>query len=191
MKRICFRLLLVTLFACATYQLSLAQIPYQRVNGTAVGISGRYPGRSVNFSLIINRYSSPAEVTELNQARQRSEDELLSVVSRMSAGRIQIGNTVGVTANAIIATPWEGGTKLIVLYERNIGFSELRYGRRSADYRFGYAELLLERNGKGQGTLISAARVKLEDGTQWVVEDFGTFPARLMGLRATGRVAPR
>ena len=190
-QRIGFRLLLMSLFIGATYQLSLAQVPYQRVNGTAVGISGRYPGRSLSFSLIINRYSSPAEVTELNQARQRSEDELLSTVSKMNAGRIQIGNSVGVTANAIIATPWEGGTRLIVLYERNINFFELRYGRRSADYRFGYAELLLDGNGKGQGTLISAARVKLENGTQWVVEDFGTFPARLMGLKATGRVTPR
>lgn len=190
-QRTSFRLLLMALFVCATCQSSLAQIPYQRVNGTVVGISGRYAGRSLTFSLIINRYTSPAEVTELNVARQRSEDELFGAVSKMSAGRIQVGNSVGVSANAIIALPWEGGTKLIVIYERNINFFELRYGSRSADYRFGYAELLLDRNGKGQGTLISAARVKLENGTQWVVEDFGTFPARLMGLRASGRVTPR
>ncbi len=115
----------------------------------------------------------------------------MSALSRMKAGRIQIGNTVGVPANAIIAVPWEGGTKLTVLYERNINFFELRYGRRSTDYKFGYAELLLDQNGKGQGTLIPAARVNLRNGTQWEVEDFAVFPARLIGLRATGRVTPR
>lgn len=190
-QRTSLRLLLVALFVCATFQLSLAQVSYQRVNGTVVGISGRYAGRSLPFSLIISRYTSPAEVTELNEARQRGEDELLSALSKMTAGRIQIGNSVGVPANAIIAVPWEGGTKLTVIYQRNINFFELRYGSRSADYRFGYAELLLDQNGKGQGTLIPAARVKLENGTQWVVEDFGVFPARLMGLRSSGRVTPR
>ena len=30
--------------------------------------------------------------------------------------------------------------------------------------------------------------VKLEGANNWVVEDFGEFPARLMGLRSTGRV---
>ena len=109
----------------------------------------------------------------------------------MDSGRIQIGNGVGVRANAIIADPWgQGGAKLTVFYERNINFYELRYGTRSQDYRIGYAEIFLERNGKGQGTLIAAARVRLKDGNTWEVEDFGVFPAKLMGLRSSGRVLP-
>jgi hypothetical protein len=190
-QRTRFQSLFVVLFILLTCQLAHAQVPYQRVNGTVVGISGRFAGRSLPFSLIISRYTSLGEVTELNEARLRGEDELLSALSKMNAGRIQIGNSVGVPANAIIAVPWEGGTKITVLYERNINFFELRYGRRSTDYKFGYAELLLAGNGKGQGTLIPAARVNLKNGTQWEVEDFGVFPARLMGLRATGRVTPR
>jgi len=35
--------------------------------------------------------------------------------------------------------------------------------------------------------LIPAARVRLRDGNTWEVEDFGVFPARLMGLRVRGR----
>lgn len=190
-QRVSLRLLFLALFVALTCQVSLAQVPYQRVNGTAVGMSGRAAGRTLPFSLIINRYTSPGEVTELNEARLRGEEELLSALSKMTAGRIQIGNNVGVPANAIIAVSWEGGAKLTVIYQRNINFFELRYGRRSADYKFGYAELLLDQNGKGQGTLIPAARVKLQDGSQWVVEDFGEFPARLMGLKASGRVTPR
>ena len=81
----------------------------------------------------------------------------------------------------------EGGTKLTVLYQRNVSFYELRYGARSEDYRFGYAEIYLDRRGEGQGTLIPAAKVRLE-GNNWVVEDFGEFPARLLGLRARGGV---
>ena len=164
----------------------------QRVNGIAVGIGGRLGGRSRQFTLIANSYTSPNQVREMNSALQRGgQDELLKVLSGMEAGRIQIGSGIGVRANAIIADAWgDGGMKLSVFYERNINFYELRYGTRSQDYRIGYAELFLDRNGRGQGTLIAAARVRLKDGNTWEVEDFGTFPARLMGLRSSGRVLP-
>jgi hypothetical protein len=143
--------------------------------------------------LIINSYTAPNQVRELNDALGRGrQEELLNVLSKMDAGRIQIGTGVGLRANAIIADPWgEGGTKLSVFYERNLTFFELRYGTRSQDYRIGYAEIFLDRNGKGEGTLIPAARVRLKDGNTWEVEDFGVFPARLMGLRSSGRVLQR
>ena len=53
--------------------------------------------------------------------------------------------------------------------------------------RGSYAEIYLDRRGEGQGTFIPAAKVRLE-GDNWVVEDFGEFPARLLGLRARGGV---
>jgi len=112
---------------------------------------------------------------------------LLRSLSHLDAGRIQIGTDVGVTANAIIATDeGDGRTKITVLYQRYLRFSELRYGTRSTDYPFGYAEMYVGR-GQNQGMLIPAARVRLRDGNTWEVEDFGTFPARLMGLRVRGR----
>jgi hypothetical protein len=163
----------------------------ERITGTVVGISGRFAGRSRPFTLLVNSFASGAQIQELNEARRKGEDELLRTLSHMNAGRIQIGPGVGVTANAIISAPWENGTKIVVLYERNVNFYELRYGSRSSDYRFGYAELFLDRNGHGQGTFIPAARVNLKDGNTWEVEDFGVFPARLMGLRTIGRVAPQ
>jgi hypothetical protein len=165
----------------------------QRINGTVVGIGGRLAGRSRPFSLIVKSYTAPNQVRELNDALSRGgQDDLLRALSKMDAGQIQVGTGVGVTANAIIADPWdEGGTKLTVFYERNLGFFELRYGARSQDYRVGYAEIFLDRNGKGEGTLIPAARVRLKGGSTWEVEDFGVFPARLMGLRSSGSVLPR
>jgi hypothetical protein len=177
----------VGLFAQVT---AAQRSPNLRIDGTVIGISGRLAGRSMPFRLIVNTYTSGGQVTELNSALGQSEDNLLRTLSRMNAGRIQIGNNVGLTANAIIAVPWENGTRITVLYERNINFFELRYGVRSADYRFGYAEMFLDANGKGQGTFIPAARVTLRNGT-WEVEDFGVLPARLMGLRSNGRVTPQ
>jgi hypothetical protein len=162
----------------------------QYITGTVVGVGGRFGGRTAPFSLIVNRYTSEEEVRQLNSAMQTGgQAELLRVLSRMDAGRITIGNGVGVDANAIISVPQENGTKLIVLYERNINFYEVRSGSRSEDYKFGYAELFLRRR-NSEGTLIPAAKVRLRDGNTWEVEDFGVFPARLMGLQTrSGRGA--
>lgn len=160
------------------------------VQGQVIGIGGRRAGLNRPFSLTVNNYTSADDVQQLNQAlRSGGQDELMRVLSRLNAGRLSVGNNVGVRANAVIASPAaEGGTKLTVLYERNVAIFELRYGARSADYRFGYAEIYLDARGRGQGTFIPAAKVKLEGDNNWVVEDFGEFPARLMGLRSSGRV---
>jgi hypothetical protein len=156
------------------------------VTGTVYFVGGSRAGQSGPFTLIINRLSSPDDVQRLQAALQSGgQDDLLRTLSGMNAGRIQLGTGVGVVANAIISAPQDGGTKLIVLYERRLRLSELRYGTRSEDYKFGYAELYLGR-GRKEGMLIPAAKVRLRDGNTWEVEDFGTFPARLMGLQLRG-----
>jgi hypothetical protein len=163
--------------------------PYvgRTITGTAYFIGGRRPGRTLPFRLIINRFSSEDEINRLNSALQSGgEEELMRVLSRMDVGRIEVGTGVGVPANAIIRTDdGEGRTQLKVLYERELRFGELRYGARRSDYKFGYAELNVGR-GENEGMLIPAARVRLRGSNTWEVEDFGTFPARLMGLRVRG-----
>ena len=157
------------------------------ITGTAYFLSGRRPGATLPFSLIINRISTPDEIRQLNaMLKSGGQDELMRTLTRMNAGRIQIGTGVGVPANAIIVTDeGDGRTKITVLYQRTLGFGELRYGARSTNYPFGYAELYVGR-GENEGMLIPAAHVRLRDGNTWEVEDFGTFPARLMGLRVRG-----
>jgi hypothetical protein len=188
------RMLVFVLALCAVCSVALPgatshakQRASQRITGTVYGFSGRLAGRSYPFTLIVNNYSSADDVARLASSAS-SQDELLNALNRMDAGRIAIGNNVGVRANAVFAQPTaEGGTKLTVLFERNVNLFELRYGTRSADYRFGYAEIYLDRAGRGQGTFIPAAKVRI-NGNNWEVEDFGVYPARLMGLRSTGSV---
>src|SRR5215470_11709399 len=158
------------------------------ITGTVYFISGRRPGLSLPFKLIINRITTSAEVSQLNSALQAGkQDELLKALSGQDAGRIQIGSNVGVPANAILVNDQgDGRTKITVIFQRNLRFAELRFGARSVDYPFGYAEMYVGR-GENEGMLIPAARVRLRDGNTWEVEDFGTFPARLMGLQVRGR----
>ena len=165
----------------------------EKITGTFVSRSGRTSGQTRQFTLTINQYTPPNQLRELNEALSNGgQDQLLDKLDDMNAGRIAIGTGIGVRANAVIVDPWsEGGRRIIVLYERDVRFFELRYGTRSSDYKIGYAEIYINSNGRGEGTLIPAARVRLRGGNTWEVEDFGVFPARLIGLRSSGRVEPR
>ena len=157
------------------------------ITGTVYFMSGRRPGTSLPFTLRINRITTADEVRQLNSALQAGkQDELLRELSRLDAGRIQIGTGVGLPANAIMVdNQGNGRAKITVIYQRDVRFGELRRGARSTNYPFGYAEMYVGR-GDNEGMLIPAAHVRLRDGNTWEVEDFGTFPARLMGLRVRG-----
>ena len=193
MKRKTHALWVVTLLILVTAIIypatnALAQDRYAgtTITGTAYFISGPRPGRSLPFTLIVNRLTTAQEVSQLNAALQGGQDDLMRTLSRMNAGRITIGTGVGVTANAIMVTDeGDGRTKMTVIYQRYLQFGELRYGTRSTNYPFGYAELYVGR-GENEGMLIPAAHIRLRNGTTWEVEDFGTYPARLMGLRVRG-----
>lgn len=193
MKRTTSVLLLTLLIFGSTVLYPLTNVSAQdalagrTITGTVYFVGGRRPGRTLPFRLIINRISNADEIQQPNAALQSGgQDELMRALSRMNAGRIEVGTGVGVPANLILRTDdGEGRTKLVVLYQRELRFGELRYGTRSSDYRFGYAELYVGR-GANEGMLIPAARVRLRDGNTWEVEDFGTFPARLMGLQVRG-----
>ena len=151
--------LLGALCLFAASAVSAAAQSKQYVQGQVVGIGGRRAGLNRPFSLTVNTYTSPDDVQQLNRAlRSGGQDELLRVLKGLNAGRVSVGNNVGVKANAVISTPTaEGGTKLTVLFERDVAIFERRYGTRSQDYRFGYAEIYLDARGRGQGTFIPAA----------------------------------
>ena len=193
MKRITPVMLIVLLLGIVAYYPQTNAVAQgegligRTITGTVYFMSGRRPGSSLPFTLRINRITTADEVRQLNSALQAGrQDELLRELSRLDAGRIQIGTGVGLPANAIIVdNQGNGRTKITVLYQRDVRFGELRRGARSTNYPFGYAEMYVGR-GDNEGMLIPAAHVRLRDGNTWEVEDFGTFPARLMGLRVRG-----
>ena len=87
--------------------------------------------------------------------------------------------------------PLKGGvigddTRIRVVFKRWLGFGELRRGTRSVDYPFTYVELRINQNGRGDGMIIPAARVRARGSNTLEVEDFGTFPGRLLGVRMRG-----
>jgi len=79
-----------------------------------------------------------------------------------------------------------GGTRrIIAAFERWIGVREARAGLRTMDHPFSTIELNVDQRGRGTGTFIGLARIRMDRRAERRVEvvSYGTFPARITGVR--------
>jgi hypothetical protein len=156
--------------------------------GTVVAI-GRGAGlASATFTLrITGRTSDEDAPRHLTILAEQGQDSLLKAIENQDLGSFAIGGRVGRRINVVREREIDGKRRIRVVFERWLRMAEVRGGYRSVDYPFGYIELFIDKNGKGQGTYIGAARIKWErdDKTrqhQVEVENFGTYPDKLMGV---------
>ncbi|MGA9767949.1 MAG: hypothetical protein WBV94_02845 [Blastocatellia bacterium] len=153
--------------------------------GAAVAIGGQFGGRSRTFTLEITGHTPDAEAQQDLQILQtQGQEALMKAIGKTKLGFFAFEGQVGRDLNYVQETETEDGRKITVLFERWLKMFEARNGTRSEDYPFTYVELFINDRGKGEGSLIGAARVymdKRHTGTL-DVENFGTYPARLMGV---------
>ena len=147
-------------------------------------------GGTANVDLYVKNYTSDAEAQVLARTLLDGGPESLhkALEKADSIGKITLSGRVGFYDLKIIRShPTETGRRIIAVGDRPMGFLELYVGNQSTDYKFGMLTLDLKRkdNGKeqGEGSLIYAAKVKVEEGNKIDVESYGVAPIRLMGVR--------
>lgn len=146
------------------------------------------------FSLIINNQTSDERAQGfLNTLQAGRQDDLLDAIKKDDLGRFSVGANVGVPINVVRESVVDGKRRIFIVFERWTQFAELRGGYRSLDYPFGVIELFIdEATGKGEGTYIAAAQIKMDYDEkkkqyQVEIENFATYPARLLGVTLQGR----
>jgi len=140
------------------------------------------------FTLTIESYTPDERVQNLLDVLKRDgQDGLLKAVGKEKRGALQIGSGLSRDINEVWIAPTEEGRKITALSERWLGFGELRRGARSVDYPFTYIELYVEDDGKAEGSLIPAARVRFKRDKTIEVENFGIYPARLTNIKRRRR----
>ena len=190
MKRIiCFALITLAITVAAYGQRGTT------ITGTAVIYGSGFNTRTISrpFTMIVNGRTSATDAARyLNTLQRGGQDDLMRELNQNDLGRFSLTGSVGQPLSAVIVDEDNGSTRIRAVFQRWVGFGELRYGLRSADYPFGYVEIRLDpRTGRGEGTIIPAARIRFRNARnggadQVEIEDFGTFPGRLMGVRASG-----
>jgi hypothetical protein len=164
--------------------------------GTVVSYGTGFNTRTVTrtFTLRIDRPTPDQEAQEyLSILQSGGQDDALKAIRKQEVGRFSVGGNIGVPVNVVRETISNGQRRIFIVFERWTQFAEYRGGYRSLDYPFGVIELNIdERTGKGEGTYIAAAQIRWRQNRQTnqyyvEIENFATYPARLMGVQRSGR----
>jgi hypothetical protein len=154
--------------------------------GTIINTSGR--SVSTGFNLTLTGRTNDEEALRLLQIlATEGQDGLMKATRKNDLGYIaatgQTRRDLLVVREAVI----EGKRRIIAAFERWVGFYEARGGYRSMDHPFAIIEIFFDEKGKGSGTFIGLAQVKLErdkktEQLRLELESFGSFPAKVMGV---------
>ena len=153
--------------------------------GTAVAIGGQFGSNSRTFTLEITGHTpDPQAQQDLQILQSGGQDALMKAIGKDKLGFLSFEGQIGRDLNFVQETDTDDGRKIVVLFERWLQMFEVRNGTRSEDYPFTYIELYIKDNGKGEGSLIGAAKVYMDKRHPGAldVENFGTYPAKLMGV---------
>ena len=157
----------------------------ERFSATLTVLSGPGAGTVRQITIYINDYSSDAEAAQLAGAfADGGSDPLFKVLTKLKTkGRVAPTGSTGYQVRFIRSIQTPNGRQITMLTDRPIGFLERYQGTRSSDYKYGLVELNINDDGKGEGSLVYAAKVKAFSGSSIEVENFGIEPARLTKVR--------
>lgn len=173
----------------------IAQTKREEYRGNAISFNGPRLATSFFNLTITGRTSDEDAQRYLAILDDRGQDAALDAIRNNDLGNLQFPGSIGRRLNVVRESSANGQRRLFIVFERWTQFAEQRGGYRSLDYPFGVVEIFIdERTGKGEGTYIPAARIRLDDnkrtGTQQLeVENFATYPVKLnnIELRGAGR----
>jgi hypothetical protein len=191
MKRITV-LVLVSAFGLILPSLTQAQKEYEErpakevYTGNIVSMSGR--STSTGFTLTLEGWTTDVEAQQyLSVLASGGQEGLMKAIRKNNLGFIAATGQTRRDLLLVREAQIEGKRRVIVAFERWIGFYEARGGYRSLDHPFAIMEIFFDAKGKGSGTFIGLAQLKLErdkktEQMKLELENFGSFPAKVMGV---------
>src|SRR5262245_8202081 len=154
--------------------------------GTLINMNGR--SASTGFTLTLEGRTSDDEAKQyLQTLATEGQDGLMKAVRKNKLGFIAATGQTRRDLLVVREAQVNGQRRIIAAFERWIGFFEARGGYRSMDHPFSIIEIFFDQKGKGTGTFIGLAQVKLErdkktEQLRLELESFGSFPAKVMGV---------
>jgi hypothetical protein len=121
---------------------------------------GSAGGTTVQIDVRINKFNTDAEINEYAAlVASKGPEGLRRALEKQDVGQFSPVGKVG-TPLAIARKLVQGDQTIVrVLTIRPISFTELRNGTRSVDYPYTMLEMVLDKDGKGTGTAIGAAKI--------------------------------
>jgi hypothetical protein len=171
---------------------TFADEPALKLHATAIDVGAVTPtgsrrGGAGMVDIIIERWTTDEEQAKLAAVLQeKGPDALLDELQKLPrAGYIRTPGRLGWDLHYAREAPSaDGGRRIIFASDRPMAFWELWNRPQSADYQFLAGEVRLRSDGKGQGTLVPAARIDYNAGLKTIeVEQYASQPVRLTEVR--------
>ena len=157
--------------------------PKEVYTGTVAGLG---PGGNLitrGFTLTIEGYTSDADAARFaGILRSKGQDALLRAIGKEKKGIFAMDGETGHDLNTVRVHPTPTGKVYTIVFERWLKMFEVLYDTRSEDYPFTYIKLFVEEKGMG-GTLLPAAKIRFNKEKVIEIENFGAYPAQLMGVQ--------
>ena len=152
--------------------------------GTVVGMG---PGGNLvsrGFTLTIEGYTSDEDARKFARIlKSQGEDGLLKAIAKEKKGTFALDGQISHDISTVRLHPNPNGRTYTIVFERWLSFFEVRYGTRSQDYPFTYIELFVDETKGMGGTLLAAAKIRFNKQNAIEIENFGIYPAQLVGVR--------
>jgi hypothetical protein len=166
--------------------------PEEVYTGTIVNTSGRMV--STGFTLRLKGFTSDEDFSRyIGILGEGDQFDVLKAIKDIDLGSFiptrDVGRQISVARKTQLP---DGRTRIAVAFERWLRFAEVRNGYRSEDYPFAIMEIIFDAKGKGTGTFIAACAVDLKRDKKTgqytlELENFGTYPSRVMGVTRRGK----
>lgn len=177
--------------------LSLAAVtsadqPVLRLHANAIDVGAVTPtgarrGGAGMVDIIVERFTTDEEHAKLAAIlKEKGPDSLLDALQKLPrAGYIRTPGRIGWDLHYVREEPSsDGGRRIVFASDRPMNFWELWNRPQSADYQFLAGEIRMRADGKGQGTLVPAARIEYNAGLETIeVENYASQPVRLTEVR--------
>ena len=182
-----------TIALCAlTGALALALVPVQaqqgqtRYSAFAVDMTGIMGGTSATLDLVITRWATAEENTKvMTILGEQGAGKLLEYLRQAPrVGGISVPGRLGLDIRFARRTVNSSGAEqVLMLADRPIGPGEAADRSRSLDYPFTLVELKLNSAGKGEGSIVLAAKIGMDRFTKGLVlENIVDQPIRLQSV---------
>lgn len=147
-------------------------------------------GRAGALTITIERWSTDEEremlLTTLQEfGRDKLVDTLMKIRPRV--GYMRLPNSIGYDLSYARNNPVpDGGRRVVIATNRRVAFREAATNQRSMQYQLTLIELRLDKNGKGEGKMVPAAKISWDTKDKKIeIENYSALPVDLLNVRAT------
>jgi hypothetical protein len=147
-------------------------------------------GRTNVININIDRWSTDEEREALLTTLQEfGQDKLLDALMKIRppVGYMRTPNSIGYDLYYARKKDLpEGGQHVVIATNRRVAFGEAASNTRSMQYQFTLIEIHIDKDGKGEGKMVPAAKVSWDkDAKKLEIENYSALPIDLINVKET------